>query len=538
MIPLITAVLSLASPAVVLPERGPVTAPDFRSGRRAEVAAERRVSVVLLPEGYLEHERILFERHAADWERSLLGLTPFNRFRGLVKVSAVWVPSEARAGEDRKGYFGLRVNPSRDRGVADARAVETLAPRALPLMRLAKANLRSYAGVLDHAVCVLLVRGAYQDPAVGGFAVEAAAGGQRVRFAVGQDALHDFGQAFGYLMPEYISEAGADKPGTGPLLQSGLWDLRNIHFDDQIETLPWKHLVPGSPLNPDKESVVGQLWAGGGWENQVFHSEPECLMNGQRANWNLARNRRAADLRDPTRFCFWCEEILAARLSARAGLLGAYRDAEEMWRAWEDLRPHYHAQTDFPGRLRAVNEYYRSVGARQSPLMRSPRAVSSRVASIPVETVLPGWRLLTCGDPHLHGVKPAFGKDSVLITHPVSRTEPAVLQRRVTLATSPKLRLEVTSLAEQGVADWELVVRVDGRREFSRVIASRGAWETIEVDLGKYAGKSVDLRIENRAGGGQPWAWETGLVAAIEIVGMADGPSPVFPLPAGGSQPQ
>ncbi len=142
-----------------------------------------------------------------------------------------------------------------------------------------------------------------------------------------------------------------------------------------------------------------------------------------------------------------------------------------------------------------------------------------RVAHLPVGRVAPGWTLAGSGDAMEPGVRESFqGRGPVLVLHPISRTEPAALERTLRLpAGKPALSLEVTSFPDQADADWELRVLADGAPVHSEVVHSPGAWKTVRVDLSRHAGRKVRLRVENAAGGRRDWAWEAAYIARLGL---------------------
>jgi hypothetical protein len=148
------------------------------------------------------------------------------------------------------------------------------------------------------------------------------------------------------------------------------------------------------------------------------------------------------------------------------------------------------------------------------------RQARAAIEAIPVARWAPGWRLLDSGADMDPGVRPLLGRPAVLVTHPVSETVPAALERTLTLPqTNPRLALTVASYPDDPAADWEVRVLVDGKLLDRRVVHSPGAWTDLSFDLAPYAGKQVTLRLENAAGGANPWSWEAGYWARAEVVG-------------------
>ena len=103
------------------------------------------------------------------------------------------------------------------------------------------------------------------------------------------------------------------------------------------------------------------------------------------------------------------------------------------------------------------------------------------------------------------------------MTHPFSETKPASMKRRVRLAEgNPQLRVAVAA-HESG--DWELRVRVDGTVVHRETVTHEGdRWRAVRVDLSRFAGRDVDVHLENAANN---WEWEFGYWADLSIEGTA-----------------
>jgi len=129
----------------------------------------------------------------------------------------------------------------------------------------------------------------------------------------------------------------------------------------------------------------------------------------------------------------------------------------------------------------------------------------------------PGWKISQCGEdmePGLHA--DVRGKKNVLVTHPRSKGVACVLSRHVTVPDRSDARLHLV-VGHHPDGDWMLVVRVDGKSIERREISSktcRNGWCELDVDLGKWVGKEVDLQLLNQP---TDWRFEAGYWASIEI---------------------
>jgi len=102
----------------------------------------------------------------------------------------------------------------------------------------------------------------------------------------------------------------------------------------------------------------------------------------------------------------------------------------------------------------------------------------------------------------------------VLLMHPFAKDKPCALERKVTLEAGKPHQLSFYVAAhDQG--DWELRVKVNDEVVKKQAIDHDGErWKHIEVDLSKWTGKEVTLRLEGAATG---WSWEFGYWSDVKL---------------------
>ncbi len=106
------------------------------------------------------------------------------------------------------------------------------------------------------------------------------------------------------------------------------------------------------------------------------------------------------------------------------------------------------------------------------------------------------------------------GRRNVLMTHPTSRTAPAVLEREIEVPNGRKTSLTF-AVASDDRGDWELRVVADGKVLKKQVVNHDGErWKKVVVDLTPLAGRNVRLRLENAS---NDWKWEFGYWSELEI---------------------
>ncbi|MFA6245161.1 MAG: ADP-ribosylglycohydrolase family protein, partial [Candidatus Hydrogenedentales bacterium] len=122
----------------------------------------------------------------------------------------------------------------------------------------------------------------------------------------------------------------------------------------------------------------------------------------------------------------------------------------------------------------------------------------------------PAWRIIACGhdmDPGLRGNQ--YGRDNVLVLHPVDQKTPAVLTAsyKVPSDGSPKLAVDVASDTKGNFA---LRILLNGQPMVEKPVDTKGQWTNVTVDLMPYTGKTIDVRLEVCA---TDWSFEAAYFA-------------------------
>jgi len=171
--------------------------------------------------------------------------------------------------------------------------------------------------------------------------------------------------------------------------------------------------------------------------------------------------------------------------------------------------------------LKMLHDWRRAVDAKMPPVKtansRKPNKPLTAGTRLPgdVASFAPGWKIRDWGGPAMKpGLRTEWdGRKKVLLTHPLSRTVPCVLSRKIDVPAGKKttLELEVTNHPK---GNWKLVVLVNGKQALSKDIEET-KWQRLIVDLSKHAGKTVDVELQNQATG---WSHEAAYWSRIKIV--------------------
>lgn len=126
----------------------------------------------------------------------------------------------------------------------------------------------------------------------------------------------------------------------------------------------------------------------------------------------------------------------------------------------------------------------------------------------------PDWRV---NSPPFQGAPKKLveyaGRKNVLMTHPADRATPATLVRTLEIPAGKSALSFAVAADERG--DWELRVFADNRLVHQQLVDKSGErWKPVSVDLSKFAGEKVALRLENAANN---WSFEFGYWSGLEL---------------------
>ena len=138
-----------------------------------------------------------------------------------------------------------------------------------------------------------------------------------------------------------------------------------------------------------------------------------------------------------------------------------------------------------------------------------------------VELFAPGWQVKDWGGPAMKpGLREAWsGRRGVLLTHPKNKKGPCVLFNAVSVPKGKTTRLTV-EVNNHPKGDWLLAIRIDGEEVLKKIVEGY-TWQPVEVNLTPYAGKAIQIEMENRLHG--EWKFEAGYWSELKIVSEKSG---------------
>jgi putative membrane-bound dehydrogenase-like protein len=140
-------------------------------------------------------------------------------------------------------------------------------------------------------------------------------------------------------------------------------------------------------------------------------------------------------------------------------------------------------------------ELYKQLTGEEKPTASATKADGESLA-----LWSPGWTI-DCPE---HGDAPAklveyAGRPNVLVTFPIDRSHGASIGRQTALPAGRKSELRVAVAADPR-GDWQLRFLADGQvLQRTTIDAREPRWKQVAVDLSAFAGRKVDLRLENCA---------------------------------------
>jgi putative heme-binding domain-containing protein len=134
------------------------------------------------------------------------------------------------------------------------------------------------------------------------------------------------------------------------------------------------------------------------------------------------------------------------------------------------------------------------------------------------QEVGPGFSQVTSGEGGVALLAEHMGRAGVVRTHPVSRDRPAEISGTFAIPAGKKTTL-VVEVAHDPRGDWRLVAAAgDSGRLIDEMISKdtcRDGWATFQVDISRYAGQQIPIRLWNQA---NDWYYEFAYWGSVRLV--------------------
>ncbi len=133
------------------------------------------------------------------------------------------------------------------------------------------------------------------------------------------------------------------------------------------------------------------------------------------------------------------------------------------------------------------------------------------------QEVAPGFTQVTSGEGGVALLKEHLGRPGVVRTHPINRDKPAEMSGKFAVPADKKTTLLI-DVSHDPRGDWRLVVGGPNGRLLDEMVnkaACKDGWATFAVDISRYAGQEVQLRMWNQA---NDWSYEFAYWGSMRIV--------------------
>ena len=155
------------------------------------------------------------------------------------------------------------------------------------------------------------------------------------------------------------------------------------------------------------------------------------------------------------------------------------------------------------GKIPALQEFVarRMVTGNRVVSVKRPGKTKQRLEwQQTIQKVAPGFKVLNVGEGGVvhHRV---FRNAIAVQTHPLNKKTPSSLFRELKIPANKKTKLSLR-VSHHPHGDWQLRVLVDGKVVTDQIIGSKSVsadeWLDVTVDLTRFAGRKIQLSIENR----------------------------------------
>jgi putative membrane-bound dehydrogenase-like protein len=214
---------------------------------------------------------------------------------------------------------------------------------------------------------------------------------------------------------------------------------------------------------------------------------------------------------------------ILAKLSQHSEDIGDNNIPRMLWFALEPMvptAPEKAIQLAVNGRLPNLQEFTarRLVSGDLPPAASKskPGGDAPAAAQSLIQRIAPGFKVRNVGEGGVLQLA-SFRNETAVQTHPFDRNIPCALFRQINVPKSGKTHLKIRA-SYHPHGDWQLRV-LAGQEVIADQIVSyetvKEEWLILNIDLTKFAGRTIDLSIENKA---NDWKNEFGFWSSINVV--------------------
>ena len=134
-----------------------------------------------------------------------------------------------------------------------------------------------------------------------------------------------------------------------------------------------------------------------------------------------------------------------------------------------------------------------------------------------LKRIAPGFKLVNNNWDEAGKFMKSFRNKAVIMTHPLNQNTPSFLVRHIKIPEGKKSSLKLL-VSHRPHYDWRLNVLINEKKVFSDLVSSnttKEGWMSKEIDLSKYAGQKIQIKLENEANN---WAFEHGYWSSVKII--------------------
>lgn len=199
------------------------------------------------------------------------------------------------------------------------------------------------------------------------------------------------------------------------------------------------------------------------------------------------------------------------------------------WFGLEPMVPQHQQQAlelSVSGKIPKLSEFVArriaSGNAKFVPYYEAKKNVPKKEWQKIIQEVAPGFSVQNVGEGGVVLHK-SFRNQTAVQTHPLDKKSPSRLSRKLNVPAEQATHLKLR-VSHHPHGDWQLRVLANGKPLYDQIVGSKSVgkneWFDASIDLTSFAGKTIELTIENRANN---WANEWAYWNSVKVVTIPAG---------------